>query len=73
MNFAIKIDIAEIGKSINHVGEIYTVCIRRETIAVATTELIATVIKRCNKTLDSCVLANRVRIIEPTINEGNLK
>ncbi len=73
MNIASKIDIAEIGKSINHVCEINTVCIRTETIAVETTELIATVIKRCNKTLDSCFLANRERIIEPTINEGNLK
>ncbi len=73
MNIATKIDIAEIGKSTNHVGEIYTAPISAETIAIATTELITTIIIRCNETLAACVLANRVRIIEPTMNEGNLK
>ena len=73
MNIATKIDITVRGKSINHVGEIYTVCMSKETINVATTELITSVSERCNKTLDSCALANRVRIIEPTKNEGNLK
>jgi len=73
MNIATKIDIADKGKSINHVGEKYTVPISTETIAIATIELITTVIKRCNRTLEFCVLANSVRIIEPTRNEGKLK
>jgi len=73
MNIATKIDNAEIGKSINHVGEIYIAPISTETIEVATIELITTVIKRCNRTLELCVFANSVRITDPTRNDGKLK
>ena len=73
MNIATKIEMAEIGKSMNHVGEIYKVPISAETITIAITELITTVIKRCDRTLYLCVLANIVRIIEPIRNKGKLK